>query len=111
MTIVITRNVAPRIRGFLASVMLEIAPGVYISPRINQGVRDRILGVLDDYWVEQPDQGIVVCWESKLMPGGVDLKVWGSPVHAIDEIDGLFLCRRSLTDNQIAKMSGIVFEK
>jgi len=29
MTVVATRNVAPRVRGFLASVMCEVAPGVY----------------------------------------------------------------------------------
>ncbi|MBN1880447.1 type I-E CRISPR-associated endoribonuclease Cas2 [bacterium] len=111
MTIVVTRNVAPRVRGFLASVMLEIAPGVYISPRLNQGVRERLLGVLDDYWMGQSDQGIVVCWESKQVPCGIDLKIWGSPVHSIEDIDGLFLCRRALTDNQLDRMRKLIFEK
>ena len=32
MTVVVTVNVEGRYRGFLASVMLEIAPGVYTSP-------------------------------------------------------------------------------
>ena len=31
MTVVVTRDVEPRYRGFLASAMLEIAPGVYVS--------------------------------------------------------------------------------
>ena len=32
MTVVVTVSVEARYRGFLASVMLEIAPGVYTSP-------------------------------------------------------------------------------
>ena len=28
MTVVVARNVSPRVRGFLASAMLELAPGV-----------------------------------------------------------------------------------
>ena len=32
MTMVVTRNVAPRYHGFLTSVMLEMAPGVYTGP-------------------------------------------------------------------------------
>ncbi|MEL6317336.1 MAG: type I-E CRISPR-associated endoribonuclease Cas2e, partial [Pseudomonadota bacterium] len=31
MTVIVTRDVAPRIRGFLASLALEIAPGVYTA--------------------------------------------------------------------------------
>jgi CRISPR-associated protein Cas2 len=35
LTVVITRDVEMRYRGFLGSTMLEIAPGVYISPRMS----------------------------------------------------------------------------
>ena len=42
MTMVMTRDVAARYRGFLASVMPEIAPGVYVSPELSKGVRERI---------------------------------------------------------------------
>ena len=42
MTVVVTRNVSPRIRGFLASSMLELAPGVYSATRLNTSVRDRM---------------------------------------------------------------------
>ena len=47
MTVVVTVNVEGRYRGFLASVMLEIAPGVYTSPEMTSGIRDRILGCAD----------------------------------------------------------------
>ena len=42
MTVIVTRNVEDRYRGFLASCMLEIAPGVYTGPRMTPGVRDRV---------------------------------------------------------------------
>lgn len=37
MTVIVTRDVAQRFRGFLSSVMLEIAPGVYTSPTMTRG--------------------------------------------------------------------------
>ena len=46
MTVIVTVNVEGRYRGFLASVMLEIAPGVYTSPEMTSGIRDRIWDVL-----------------------------------------------------------------
>lgn len=33
LTVVVTRDVTERFRGFLASTMLEVAPAVYISPQ------------------------------------------------------------------------------
>ena len=44
MTIVVTVNVEARYRGFLASTMLEIAPGVYTSPRMTSGIREPDMG-------------------------------------------------------------------
>ena len=37
MTVIVTVNVEARYRGFLASAMLEIAPGVYTSPNMTGG--------------------------------------------------------------------------
>lgn len=42
MTMVVTRDVEARYRGFLTSVMLEVAPGVYIAPELSTGVRMRV---------------------------------------------------------------------
>jgi CRISPR/Cas system-associated endonuclease Cas1 len=47
MTVIATRNVEPKVRGFLASVMLEVGPGVYCAPRISPAVRDRIWSVMN----------------------------------------------------------------
>ena len=42
LVVIVTRDVAYRYRGFLASVMLEVAPAVYISPRMSPAVRGRV---------------------------------------------------------------------
>jgi len=57
MTVVVTRDVPDRFRGFLASCMLEIAPGVYTQPRLSAGVRERVWTVLAD-WHATLDQGV-----------------------------------------------------
>ena len=44
MTVIVTVNVDARYRGFLASAMLEIAPGVYTAPRMTSGIRERVWG-------------------------------------------------------------------
>lgn len=35
---IVTRDVAERFRGFLASVMLEVAPCTYVSPRMSKEI-------------------------------------------------------------------------
>ena len=37
LTMVITRDVEDRYRGFLGSAMLELAPGGYAQPRMSAG--------------------------------------------------------------------------
>ena len=52
MTVIVTVNVDARYRGFLASAMLEIAPGVYTAPRMTSGIRERVWDVLADWYYE-----------------------------------------------------------
>ena len=46
MCVIVTRDVPARFRGFLASCMLEIAPGVYTQPDMSASVRERVWAVL-----------------------------------------------------------------
>ena len=102
MTIVITSNVAPRFRGFLASVMLEIAPGVYTGPRMTRAVRERIWSVLEDWHgalhaTPSPDGGqasIVMTWRDPKADGGQAVQMLGLPRKTIVEIDGMLLVKR-----------------
>lgn len=91
MTVVVTRNVSMRVRGFLASAMLELAPGVYSAPRMSPAVRNRIWDVLSDWHrIEQP-AAIVMLWQDKAVPGGQSVRILGSPPITFVEMDGLVL--------------------
>ena len=63
MVVVVTRDVADRYRGFLASAMLEIAPGVYTAPRMSKGVRERVWAVLADWFGALGGGSIVMTWQ------------------------------------------------
>lgn len=95
MTVVVTRNVPDRIRGFLASSMLEIGPGVYSGSGLTVAVRDRIWSVLED-WFTGADSSIVMVWRDGKVPGGQSVRVLGVPPIDIVEIDGLVLSRRDI---------------
>jgi len=94
MTVVVTRNVSDRVRGFLASTMLELAPGVYSSPRLNAGVRDRIWNVVEEWFAVEVDASLVMLWGDSQMPGGMSIRVLGLPPIELVEIDGLIVSRR-----------------
>ena len=94
MTITVTRNVSARMRGFLASSMLEIGPGVYSAPRLSAAVRDRVWEVLEDWFSVEGDASIIMVWADPRIPGGQNLRVLGLPRIDIVEIDGLLLARR-----------------
>ena len=96
MVVIVTRNVAPRFRGFLASCMLEIAPGVYTAPRMTAGVRERVWAVLAQWFGELSDGSIAMTWRDAAAPAGQGLRSLGLPAKEIVEVDGLFLVRREV---------------
>lgn len=99
-TVIITRDVEDRYRGFLGSIMLELSPGVYAQPRLSAGVRTRILDVLTG-WHEQLGQGsIVVCWGEPSGNGGLGLRIFGAPPKTVVTHDAMLLVRRSLASGQ-----------
>jgi CRISPR-associated protein Cas2 len=71
MTVVVTRNVPDRFRGFLASAMLEWA------------------GLLP------ADGGLLMTWRDPAAPGGQAILTIGWPKAEHVEIDGLWLVRHS----------------
>ena len=93
MTVVVTRDVAPRFRGFLASCMLEVAPGVYTQPRMTRGVRERVWRVLADWFADLGGGGIVMTWRDPSAPGGQALSVLGVPAKTVVEVDGVYVLK------------------
>ncbi len=75
MTIVVTVDVAPRFRGFLASCMLEIAPGVYTSPRMTRGVRLRVWSVLEDWYADLGGGAVLMTYPDSSSAGGQSIRL------------------------------------
>lgn len=91
MTVVVTRDVAPRFRGFLASCMIEIAPGVYTSPRMSTGVRERVWTILRDWYATLGGGSIVMTWLDGNHPGGQGIEFLGLPPVELAEHEGVIL--------------------
>lgn len=93
MTVVVTVNVEARYRGFLASTMLEIAPGVYTSPRMTSGTRDRIWDVLTRWYLESGQGAIVMTWREPDAVGEQRILNLGEAPKDIVDADGVYLVR------------------
>ena len=94
LTVIVTRDVEARYRGFLTSVMLEIAPGVYVSPRMSAGVRVRVWSVVSDWWQTLGRGALVMVWRDSKAPGGLRIETLGEPPKEIVDADGVLLVKR-----------------
>ena len=95
MTVLVTINVEPRYRGFLASAMLEIAPGVYTSPKMTHGIRERIWDVISRWHYELSNGSIVMTYRDPGAPGEQHIRTLGTPKKGIVNVDGIHLVRYS----------------
>lgn len=91
MVIVVTRDVVDRFRGFLASVMVEVAPGVYVSPTMSKGVRGRVWTVLEGWFAELGGGAVVMCWRDRNQPGHLGIATLGAPPNALFDAGGVYL--------------------
>ncbi|MBF0423174.1 MAG: type I-E CRISPR-associated endoribonuclease Cas2 [Magnetococcales bacterium] len=105
MTVVVTRDVADRFRGFLASCMLEIAPGVYTASRMNPAVRERVWLVLDEWFKQLGGGAIVMVWREPKLTAGQAVRVLGEPPVELVDVDGVILSRRPLTGSEIDQLA------
>lgn len=90
---IVTRDAADRFRGFLASVMLEVAPCTYVSPNMSKGVRQRIWEVMRTWHVAEPVGSIVMIWRDREATGGIGLAHLGTPPRTLVEVDGMWIAR------------------
>lgn len=97
MTVVVTSNVAARIRGFLASSMLEIGPGIYTMPDMTVSVRERVWRVCTEWFEELPaeEASILMTWSDKRLPAGQGIAVLGSPARTLVDYHGIILSKLS----------------
>ena len=95
MTVIVTRNVEARYRGFLASAMLEVAPGVYVSPDLSKGVRERIWAVLAKWHAHLENGAMVLIFADSAATGGLRLDHLGDPPKEVWDADGVLLVRHN----------------
>ncbi|MBW6495993.1 MAG: type I-E CRISPR-associated endoribonuclease Cas2e [Burkholderiaceae bacterium] len=91
---IVTRDVEARYRGFLTSVMLEIAPGVYVSPRMSAAVRKRVWEVMAEWWHALGRGAIVMVWRELEAPGELRIEALGEAPKEIVNADGVLLVKR-----------------
>jgi CRISPR-associated protein Cas2 len=94
MTVIVTRDVADRYRGFLASAMPEIGPGIYVSPDLSRGVRDRVWAVMADWWQALPGGSIVMAWKDDKAAGQLGIQTLGIPPRELSDVDGVLVVHR-----------------
>jgi CRISPR-associated protein Cas2 len=96
MTMLVTRDVPDRYAGFLASIMPEIGPGVFVSPNLSKGVRERIWTVLSDWWDGMPGGSITLVWRDDSAAGHLGLLTLGLPPRTLADVDGALLIKRGM---------------
>jgi CRISPR-associated protein Cas2 len=95
MTVVVTRDVADRYRGFLASMMPEIGPGVFVSSEMSRGVRERVWAVLSSWWEAMAGGSVIMVWKDDAAAGRLGLLTLGLPPRELADLDGVLLVRRA----------------
>ncbi|MFO8008760.1 MAG: type I-E CRISPR-associated endoribonuclease Cas2e [Candidatus Brocadiia bacterium] len=98
MTVAVSRNLPGRFRGFLASCMLEVGPGVYVVPHLGKAARERLWRVMLDWAGLVPDDGgLLLLWREPEAPSGLTMRTLGWPKKDIIEHEGIWLTVRELT--------------
>lgn len=85
--------VADRYRGYLSSVSVEIAAGLYVAPAMSKAVRERVWETLSSWWSTMPGGSLVMLWRDKDAPGEIALLTLGTRRYEPVEIDGMILMR------------------
>lgn len=109
MVTIVTRNASGRIRGFLASCACEVASGVYVAPRMNAAVRDRVWGVVSSWCNPAKDMAVVMVYRAPEAIAGIQVHVVGEPPVDLVEVDGHILTRRDITSRAHPEVDDVPF--
>ena len=99
MTVVVTNGVPARYRGFLASAMCEIAPGVYTAPSMTKRVREQVWGVCTRWFPLGAPYWLVMTWPDRKSAGGQQILTLGQPSYDMVQLFATQVVRRPLTEN------------
>lgn len=90
--VVVTKNASDRLRGFLASVMLEIDAGVYVTNNESPTVRDKIWAVINEW--TSTDGSAVLVYRNAALPGKLSVLEIGHQAVTLTMVDGLLVSHR-----------------
>ncbi len=93
LTLIVTRDVEARYRGFLRSAMLEVVAGIYVSTQLNVDARDRLFLVLENWYKDSMRGSIVMIWRDKDESSDIGLHQLGTTRKEICDVDGFLLTR------------------
>ena len=106
MCVVVTRDVPARFRGFLASCMLELAPGVYTQPDMSARVRERVWKVLRVWWSYYAQGSVVMTWAAPSTDERQQVLTLGAPAKDLVEYEGIHLVRREIEEEASKEGAG-----
>ena len=106
MTVLVTRSASPRTRGFLASCMCEIAPGVYTG-ELSKRAREQVWNVIERWHPLGADRSAVMVWPDKASPGGQAIQMLGDTRYDPVEWQGTVLVRRDLTKEERSSLKTV----
>lgn len=109
MVTIVTRNASGRIRGFLASCACEVASGVYVAPRMNAAVRDRVWDVVSSWCNPAKDMAVVMVVRATDSIAGIQVRIVGEPPVDLVEVDGHVLTRRDASSRTEAVVDDVPF--
>ena len=78
--------------------MLQVAPGVFVAPKMRKAIRERLWKVMLD-WSEYMDTegGVVMFWRDRSAPSGLGMRLIGWPKRDLIHCDGIWLTISDLT--------------
>jgi CRISPR-associated protein Cas2 len=76
--------------------MLEIAPGVYTSPRMTAAVRERVWEVCLRWYQALEEGSLVMTWRDSKESGGQGVRMLGEPPKELCDYEGVLMVRCNL---------------
>lgn len=96
MIVIITVNVPERTNGYLSSIMLEVNPGVFVSPNISRSVLEKTWNIVSGWWHENGTGNLLMMKTNKDLPGNIELRYAGSSRRKIVTLDDILCVEKAV---------------
>ena len=105
MTVLATRNASDRIRGFLASCMCVVGPGLYVSANMSKRVREQVWRLMERWHPLGSEVSILMVWSDRKEASGLGLAALGSPPYDAVSLQSLAVVRRDSTGAELRSLT------